>query len=255
VVKAPSPIDVETGIPLPLCPRPHQPLPVGRGVANVSREGDWHHPFYYKRTLLGHGLAGQALRSSRVQWMAYDDHHEDRQGLHAFYDGPPLPQTDQDWFKTTVLVCADYVPIRGVDFHRSGEPYIRTMRTGERQLLLNSGVIRVAKYDDIKPYLLEYVAQNGVENMDERTIDEFLHTRSMKKKRRLGEALIRAASEVVAEPLDDQYRNAKKQRLLPYQRTRRAANFIGNLITYKAEPGLERDVDTILALESYLQAA
>ena len=129
------------------------------------------------------------------------------------------------------------------------------MRTGERQLLLNSGVIRVAKYDDIKPYLLEYVAQNGVENMDERTIDEFLHTRSMKKKRRLGEALIRAASEVVAEPLDDQYRNAKKQRLLPYQRTRRAANFIGNLITYKAEPGLERDVDTILALESYLQAA
>jgi len=253
MVRLASPIDVETGVPLPLCPSPNTPPIVGRGEYNVNRAGDWHHPFYYKRELLSHGLAGAALRSSRVQWLAYGDHHEDQKGIHAFFDGPPLPKNDFEWFRTTVLTCADYVPLRGIAFRRSGEPFVRTMRTSERQLLLNSGVIRVANYDEIKPYLLEYTAQNGHENMDGRTIDEFLHTKSLKKKRRLGMTLLRAASEVVAEPLHEQYSNAKKQRMLPYQRARRAANFISNLITYRPEPGLEHDENTIFALELHLQ--
>jgi len=255
MVKESAPIEAGTGIPLPLCPNPDLPPILSRGQPNVEREADWHHPFYFKRSLLSHGVAGEALRSSRVQWMMYDQHHEDRLGLHAFYDGPELPEPGVDWFRTTVLACADYVPAKGIAFRRNGEPYIRTLRLAERHRLLNSGVIRVANYDDVKPYFLEYVTQNGVENMAERTIDEFLHTRNLSKKRRLGESLIRAASEAAAEPIDEQYRAAKKQQFLPRQRTRRAANFIGNLLTYRTAPGIERDELVLSSLQERLLAA
>ena len=250
-----APTDELTGVPLPLCPNPQLPPCTGRGVMNYDRVADWHHPYYPRRSLDGEGLDGEGLRASRVQWVMYDDHHEDRGGYHAFYNGPKLPERGFDWFKTVVFASADYVPARGIDIHRASGPYERTLRTSERLRLLNSGMVRVGSYVRVKAYLLDYVGKNGLASAEEDTIDEFLRTSDIQRKQALGGILIRHASELVADPLRETYRTAKKERFLPHQRTRSAGNFICNLLTYKAEPGGEPDIDTIMALQAYLPAA
>lgn len=255
IPKLPTPVEVTTGVPLALCPNPQLPPTTGRGVYNADRVADWHHPFFPRRYVKGLGLAGRALRASRVQWMLYDDHHEDKGGLHTFYDGPDLPATEDQWFRTVVLASADYVPAHGIDFHRNGEPYERTLRTNERLRLLNWGMIRVSNYNEVKPYLLEYVVRHGMSMINELLVDEFLHTSNLHRKEAIGEHLIREASQVAAEPLQDEYRVAKKEHFLPHKRTRSVANFIGNLLTLRAEPGREIDSATILSLENHLAVA
>jgi hypothetical protein len=254
--KIETPTDPMTGIPLPIFPNSELPPPLSWNEHNTERIGDEHHPFHPRRQLLGMDLAGEALRHCRVQWTMYGDHHEESaRGYHHFYEGPPLPDTDEAWYRTVVFASAGFVPYKALTVDREGAPVRRILSREAHDRLLDEGIIRVGKYGKVKDYLLDYAVKRGRKEIDEQLISNFLGTKDLEKKLALGQKLIRVASEVVTEPLSPIYREAKKAKLLPYRRSGEVGNYVCNLLTIKTDRSGKPDTAMIDTLDKLLSVA
>jgi hypothetical protein len=121
-------------MPLPILPT--HVLPVNDPV-----EANMHHAWHPSTAPELQGLAGQALRHSRVQLVAATDHNlgDKKQGpltYHDYYAGPPLPTSEAEIFRMCVLAAAGYIPDRAIDIHGPNGP--REIRINE----LQRGILR-----------------------------------------------------------------------------------------------------------------
>jgi hypothetical protein len=127
-----TPMDEETGMPLPL-------LPTGILERDDSHT-NWHHAWHPNSAPELEGLGGRALRHSRVQLVRDVDHnHGDKlKGkltYHDHYVGPPLPSTDEDRLKLCVISAAGYIPDEAIDLWSRDGPTIVRMTPSQKHVL------------------------------------------------------------------------------------------------------------------------
>jgi hypothetical protein len=189
-----------------------------------------------------------------VQWTRYEDHHNGI-GYHQTFAGPKIPESELRVFKTVVFAAAGFVGPRAIVLSANGEPSIEELSRGERRKLLLPGVMQIDDYCKVSNFVLDYGARHSIAAMNSRMVDELLHSTDLKARERIARELIASASEEVTGDFQEEFRQAKRDRWLPNERTANAANYVRNLLTVKR--GTERAVDkrTLRLLTVALRAA
>lgn len=199
---APTPVDVISGLPLPLAPY-GEPLVAG------SPDADWHHHFHPRRSPELQDLGGQAVRVARLQLTNYGVHHHE---YHKTFGGPPLPRIEKEQFGLVVMATAGHVPELALAFRRH-EPRIVPLSEGQRLHLQTSGEFRTGGRDIIRKFLQQYILGQSVGgvNINEETLDEFINTLDLVRRRELGHTLLALITEKATEPISLVYKLARKQ--------------------------------------------
>jgi hypothetical protein len=214
-----TPIDPLTNIPLPLLPPPAV-LPRHKGDY-----ADWHHAFHPREHPLLQTTAGLAVRHSRVQLVERTKHNELNNRYHKFYDGPPLPGTDEDSFKVVAFASAGFLPSQAIDT-RSGEPEVVDLTKGQTAMLRRPRVdlsrppvirkrpgeanpfeywhVRYS-FDAVRAFFSEYVLDRSAEYASEDRVEEFLHTRDENKQQQSGIDILKEQIEFACEDMADTY--------------------------------------------------
>lgn len=226
-----TPIEEVTGIPYPLYPsRELPPVPVGR-ARNIERIADWHHPFHPRQELIHGNLGDVAVRHCRIQWAEYNDHHH---RYHGAFIGPALPEEPVDQFRTVVLAVAGYVPQQAIGFDSRSRPIIKEICDSERKMLWDGRQIRVANLATARDFMLNYTLTRDFSDINLGTIDEFLHTTNLNRKKELGGTLLAIAAYQAAEPMENLYRSLRRSHLLPEGYARTAGRFVfGTMNVYR----------------------
>ncbi len=249
-----TPVDESTGVPLPIYPRGELPPIPRKGQTNTERYGDWHHPFHPRAALVHGTLGQQALRNCRVQWTKYEDHHNGI-GYHQTFAGPEVPESELRIFKTVVFAAAGFVGPQAIALSPNGHHSIEELRRWERQRLLAPGVIQIDEYYKVSNFLLDYGARHSIATMNSGLVDELLHSTDLKARARVAGELIACASEEVTGDFKEEFRQAKRERWLPNDRTASAANYVRNLLTVQRDGNRAVDKRTLRLLTAALQTA
>jgi hypothetical protein len=224
-----TPVDAFSGIPLPILPTKNE-LPF-----NNSEVADWHHPFHPKEHPLLKTTGGLALRNCRVQLVHRNFHNESPMRYHRFFEGPIIPESEDEQFRTVVLASAGYIPTHAIST-RSGEPQkvelspLQTARLQQtlrkatpdddckcndphRKLAFEYRNIRYS-YDRIRDFLSEYTVMQSTDHIPQLLIDEFLYTTDQRKRGDLGDKLLAQQADRAAENIEETYRFAQSHRQL-----------------------------------------
>lgn len=249
-----TPVDASTGVPLPIYPSIDLPPVPEKGQKNLERLGDWHHPFHPRSALIHGDLGLQALRGCRVQWVKYEDHH-DGVGYHQTLAGPALPSSEFQLLKTVVFACAGFIGPRAIAFAENGQHSIKELSMAERKRLLTPGILRIDDYFKVSKYLLDYGARKSIAAMDSAMVDELLHSTDTHAKERIASEFISYASEEITGNFKEEFRQAKREKWLPNERTASAANYVRNLLTIRRDGTRSVDRRTLRCLTQAIQAA
>jgi hypothetical protein len=206
----------ERGIPYPLLPPPYS-LPSDR-----HEIADDNHAFHPRLSPLLEGVSGEAIRNCRVQRTDWYDHHI---VYHGYYEGPKIPTDEAERFRIVVLAAAGYIPDLALDCH-GYRPEIVPITPEVRDRLWRSREIRVYRSGPVRKFLAEYVTGQDLSHVHEEHIDEFLHTDKEDRKLFLGHWLLSQATEVAAESLGQDYRDAQRLGKIIPGLTRKPQNFV-----------------------------
>jgi hypothetical protein len=202
------------------------------------RRWDDDHSFFFSDLPELNDQAGRALRYSRVQhtprWLHDRKHNE------FFPNGLAwLPNEEGDKFALTVLACGGYASRLALDL-RGNEPRLIRMSgsvydfvRGKKQLHFETRrkshePHRTPGYAQRKigSFFADYIRRQQIDDIiDERTIDQFLHTPNNEVRARLGNLIIEQAITAAAEPIEPTYREAAQKGLVR-PRVQRAAEAI-----------------------------
>jgi len=211
-----TPVDDFSGIPLSLSPMYMAERP--------SRFGPDDHHLWHERLdprLLT--LGGRALRSSRIQRANYDMHHLD---YHAYnFRGPDIPETVASQLRPIILGAAGYIPGRAISFTRTGEPQLVIVPDDIRRKMWSDGQIRVERVDTVRVFLKQLILDQDLSDVRSSTIDEFLYTMDMKRKREIGNDLLARATRRATSSVKQAYVQAYKSNLLPFDRPQTVSQF------------------------------
>ena len=192
----PTPIDIQTGLPLPILP------------AELSKESsfsflaekNFHHHFHPRRSEHLMNDDGRAVRFSRGQYVQKELHKR----YHDIFIGPELPHTLDDKFKMSVLACAGIVPPQAIDLSNRSEINIVDLSKKQLRKISGPGSIciegtlrgdckRNGIRHEIGRFYANYAVSKSVEIFsDENIIEEFLNPRIKPDRRRhLGNKILR----------------------------------------------------------------
>jgi hypothetical protein len=166
-----TPVDELTNIPLLFVPH-WQVGTLMRSASKSGRFSDWNHAFFPRQSPELKGLAGLAVRYARVQRVSRLEHER----YHQTYDGPPLPQTDEEKFRASVLCAAGYIPPVALNMgHR--KPREEFLGIRQIQRLRTSGEVRVDRPARVKRFITRYVLDQEIEGVDGKFVSDFLTIR------------------------------------------------------------------------------
>lgn len=220
-----TPRDELTGLPLPILPFEHAEMT------------GWHHHAHPRNSKLLQGLGGYSVRTVRVQLV--DGHpgtaifnkdgsinckYGEHQRYHLFYGGPELPESEKEKFEYSIWATAGYVPSEAINV-RGLEPTIEQMKP-EQIDRLHNGEIKVSDRTFLSKFLKEYVLDQGLSEIDNTTLDEFVYTQDQERKMYLGHWILSQASEVAAEPIEGTYKVVYKAGLISPSMSSRAADVV-----------------------------
>lgn len=208
----------EQGIPYPLLPPPYF-LPSDRPDL-----ADDNHAFHPRLSPLLQGVSGEAIRNCRVQRTDWYDHHII---YHGYYDGPPLPRTEAERFRIVVMAVAGYIPDLAIDCH-GYKPEIVPITTEVRERLWKGKEMRVYRSGPVRKFMAEYVTSQDLSHVDEKHIEEFLHTDIEERRIFLGHWLLSQATEVATESLHEDYLDAHRRGKIVPGLTKKPENFVQN---------------------------
>lgn len=200
-----TPTDERTGLPYLIAPEEYW-LPTDNGVV-----ANKHHLWHPSNAEVFETLEGAALRASMLQAVEADLHNYGARSYHRFYTGPELPRTKDEIFGRCILACAGVLPGGVIDL-RSGEPVERTMTRRERNYFRTASsedefgyrYIRYG-YEQIKNFLTDYVLDQQLNHIKPIRIEEFLFTKDLERKNKIGMLLLSSAIAVASEGVRDSY--------------------------------------------------
>lgn len=217
-----TPLDETTGVPLPL-------VPIINSFHPDAPEINWHHHFHPRRSeLLSHELpGGVALRTSRLQRSYKFGNHTE---YHQYYEGPPLPQTTEERFRTVVLAHAGYIPDHALLMRRYLSPKVVRLTEPQRDQLWQEGHIRSGSPGEVRNFFAQYILVQDLTDISEITIEEFITTRDVARKRFLGNWLLAQAIERAAEPVNQTYREAWRNGRIPQTHPYKSLSFVAKAL-------------------------
>lgn len=209
-----APIDEISGLSLPIAPKCNYE---SLADPNLSDE---HHGFHDENDPRLKTVAGLALRNCRLQRIEKDLHNEGPFRYHPFISGPELPKTEFDYFSRCVLACAGVIPDRVLDLS-TGDPFVRPISPEEAAFLRTQSEENEFsykyisyRYKPISDFFISYALKQKLDHIKEKDIDEFLHTKSERRKLRLGRLLLDESVEVATDSLRNKYAAYRRAELL-----------------------------------------
>ncbi|MCA9333007.1 hypothetical protein KDA00_03990 [Candidatus Saccharibacteria bacterium] len=211
-----SPVDGQTGIPLPIAPSCEW-LPV-----NQPEVADIHHGVHPRNDPRLLTVAGFAFRHSWLQTVERDLHNEGPFSYHSRYIGPKITTDEDDIFSRLLLITSGVIPNEVIDMN-GGDPYTRPATAKETEFLHTPSDTdpfgyRYIKYryEPIRDFFRHYVLKQklGDEHIAEKFIDEFFFTKNHEKKRFLGHLLIAKAAEAASDQAGTKYRMLQRAGLM-----------------------------------------
>lgn len=210
------------------------PLPLNPFVpSSFPDKEDRHHTFFpadapelhyveYQHNQLA--LNPRAVRWSRIQQGNALLHRM----YHHQYEEVPLPQTDEERFKTMLLCSAGYVPQLAVN--PIGQSQIVKVTERMRDHLQTHGRIR---QDDGRRWQVglffgNYIIQNGMDAVKETAeAAQFMETTDQFKRWTLGFSVLRIAAQSLLDDIEPQYERARRQgQINPHRSPPRALRFL-----------------------------
>lgn len=209
-----TPVDEETGLPLPILV-----VDPPNNRANTWFV-DYHHHFHARARYVEDGNdALMAVRMSRGQdlprWL-----HEH---YHGYFAGPKPPASREAAFRTCVLACAGVVPRQALDFGGNRGPFIRFASDRELRNLPKTihreGTQRKdmgkTQRDHIGKFFAAYAIEQSIQEIvSQRVIDQFLFTPDKHTRAQLGNLILRKAIEVSVEPVRPLYLSLRRRGLM-----------------------------------------
>lgn len=173
-----------TGLPLPILPKgPREIGALSRSVRpDLSQlPPDSHHHYHPERAPALRGVAGLAIRNSRIQKTNYFLHHE---VYHQTFGGPELPEDEDQIFKLVVTAAAEVVPRKAIKLNEVGDWKIVEMNNSQHKKI--SKAISIDKRDSLAVFLADYASRKDIPNIinDDSVIDEFLDRRTQAERKR-----------------------------------------------------------------------
>jgi hypothetical protein len=148
--------------------------------------------------------------------------------FHHFHDGTLLPRSDNELFVATLLYSAGYVSECGVDVSKR-RPRIIRLNDDMLNDLHAPGVLhqQYGTHWRIGNFFARYIIQNGLEPIRETVeVAQLLEAKNESEKRRLGHDVIRLATEVVLDPVEGVYQNARAEGRISATKPPRALRFL-----------------------------
>lgn len=204
-----EPIEKSTGIPLVIAPR----FDIPRLIKSQPGQNDWHHAVFPKRRPGLQTKSGKAVRSSRVQFVNYDEHRT----YHYYFDEYmsekwDLPKTSLERFGMTVLMAAGYIPEDAIRCRKHGPEYVK-LSERNREVLWSRGLVRLESAVNVYDFLQDTIVNQPLE-ITEGAVDDFLFGKDEQRRIKIGNQLIMAAADRAAEVVRPQYIAAYAGRLL-----------------------------------------
>lgn len=240
-----TPVDALTGMPLPIIAKPED--------LNLKEpeNKNWHHHFHPAKHPLLQGVGGIALRSCRMQYVPIELHNFGKNTYHDYFEGPPLPENDSDQFALTVLACAGYIPREGINISKTGP---RVYELNDEQLadlkaLSNNDYINFTYHNEfIREFFKQYALARDWSYLRESTIEEFLTSRDLERRRYLGHFILAKAIEMATDDIQQNYLTAFKEGLLHPQAPHNPRDIVKKKITpRKHKERLFKDMESVLA--------
>lgn len=237
-----SPMETGTDVALPI-------VSANNGLKRPSA----HHAYFYKRHYVGGVAAVQAVRHSRLQQTNDPAAHK---MYHAHYSGTLMPRDEAAAVRTVILNSAGYVPHLGVVV-RGDNVNIRELSPRERNRLREPKVFTLDRSccDRIKVgrFLMDYALKQNLDDVKEAQVEEFVELtlrkkndeRSRARKLRLGLRLTNIAISMAVDPVEPDYRSARRDYALRKGTPRTAWHRVKELLQ-------NREVDYIPTLEDRL---
>lgn len=155
--KLPTPTCEVSGLPLPVLPI--EPREIGA----LSMKPNQHHHWHPEKSSQLQGLAGLAVRKSRVQMLQPKIHDE----YHKYYDGPELPTNDDNAFRLGILSAAGVVPRRALDIREPG-------RTVGLTPLVHARIARSMQIEHTKPLAEFFASYCAKQDISEVLVEQLL---------------------------------------------------------------------------------
>lgn len=206
----PTPVDSLTGLPYPIIS--------GRDIDNLRGLNvvNKNHAFFPKSDLRLKTISGLALRVCRLQTVEAKYHNYGEHAYHNFYEGPTIPESDNERFRTIIFALAGYIPRQGIDL-TGAEPVERDMTEREYDKLrtIDHGDYKYFTYGEsaIRVFFRQLVLDNAI-NTDVELLDKFVNTRNTQHRRQLGHTILQNSADIVAVPVEKDYHDVLSSGLL-----------------------------------------
>jgi len=194
----------ELGIPLPFVPIDD--------LEAVKHLTDWHHHFHPRRDPLLREEGGVVIRTARLQRAVIDGPHLE---YHQQYAGPELPSTIEERFRVAVLARAGYIPEHGLLLRGQLKPRIVRLSDRQRHLLIEGGQLRAGSVGETHAFIGRLALEQDLSDINETTIDEFLHSPDLVRRRMLGLWMLSQAINRTALPIAADYTRAWTEGRIP----------------------------------------
>jgi hypothetical protein len=179
----------------------------------MQGENDWHHAIFPKKRPGIQTKPGKALRSSRVQFVNYDEHRS----YHYYFDDYmtekwEMPKTTLEKFGMTVLMAAGYIPERAIRCGKHGPEYV-ALTEKRRELLWSRGLVRIESEANVFDFLQDTIVHQPLE-VPEQKLEQLLFSKDEQARLRVGNELLMAAAERATDEVRPRYVAAYMGRLL-----------------------------------------
>lgn len=203
------PVELSTGVPLIIAPR----YDIPKRLMSSQGENDWHHAVFPKKRPGLQSKSGKAIRSSRVQFVNYNEHRT----YHYFFDDYmtndwEMPKTSLERFGMTVLMAAGYIPNKAIRCRKHGPEYVN-LSESKRELMWSRGLVRVESALNVYDFLQDTIVHQPLDTPDH-IVEELLFSKDEQRRMKIGNQLIQAAAERATEMVRPRYVEAYIGRLL-----------------------------------------
>jgi hypothetical protein len=200
---------------------PYDDLPTGQ-----TSEHHTAHPRSRDELAIEDGLIARIVRVQTVQGHSGSirvgevpqSYHQAHQRYHYFYSGPEwLPVTEDEQAEYAIWAALPYVPEYGLDVS-GAKPKLKKLKPEQIRRLQNRE-LKVTNEALLRRFLRTYAAKKGAPYIEGNIIDEFVSLnpdtkKNLERKQALGRAILGQASEVVADPIEKDFRRAHKLGLI-----------------------------------------
>lgn len=212
-----TPTDELTGLPYILMPSWE---PGGRMDPN--------HAFFPRRSEELKTIGGNALRHCRIQMADYKTHHN---FYHGEFYGTPLPDNEDEQFRTVVMAAAGNIPAYALDYSSSSKSNVVAIDERLRWQLWRKKQIRVESPGIVRDFMIEYtLRRDRFSRIHESIIDEFLFTHNQVRRDLLSDTLLGMAVSHATDSFSSIYTESWKKAQLPPDRTARVGRFVAKSI-------------------------